>query len=126
MSEQAETTSLSVGVSAAVSVMNMKLLHGEGSYTEEDLASKGFKGQNKNVGLTFQKNGAQGTRFQVHVSKNDLKSENASWKQNEQREGGRQREGGSEKERPRYLSQLQLCHLEIGKLISVHLRYFEE
>ena len=100
MSEQTETTSLFVGVSAAVSVMSMKLLHGKGSYTEEDLASKGFKGQNKNVGLTFQKNDAQGTRLQVHASKNDLKSENSSWKQNEQREGERQREGGSEKERP--------------------------
>ena len=89
MSEQAETTSLLVVVLAAVSVMSMKLLHDKGSYTEEDLASKCFKGQNKNVGLTVQKNDAQGNRFQVHESKNYLKSEDSLWKQNEQREGER-------------------------------------
>ena len=89
MSEQAETTSLLVVVLAAVSVMSMKLLHDKGSYTEEDLASKCFKGQNKNVGLTVQKNDAQGNRFQVHESKNYLKSEDSPWKQNEQREGER-------------------------------------
>ena len=89
MSEQAETTSLLVVVLAAVSVMSMKLLHDKGSYTEEDLASKCFKGQNKNVGLTVQKNDAQGNRFQVHESKNYLKSEDSLLKQNEQREGER-------------------------------------
>ena len=89
MSEQAETTSLLVVVLAAVSVMSMKLLHEKVSYTEEDLASKCFKGQNKNVGLTVQKNDAQGNRFQVHESKNYLKSEDSLWKQNEQREGER-------------------------------------
>lgn len=68
MRGRAETTSLLV-VLAAVSVMRMKLLQCKGPYTEEDLAAKCFKGQNKNAGLTFQKKDAQGNRFQVQASK---------------------------------------------------------
>lgn len=68
MRGRAETTSLLV-VLAAVSVMRMKLLQCKGSYTGEDLAAKCFKGQNENAGLTFQKKGAQGDRFQVQASK---------------------------------------------------------
>lgn len=92
MSEQAETTSLLLVVLAAVSVMSMKLLHDKGSYTEEDLASKCFKGQNKKVGLTIQKDDAQGNRFQVHESKDYLKSEDSPWKQRDEEEGVKRRD----------------------------------